>query len=202
MHSPFTVAISQKENLLSTYYCAISSDCASCTMEGERCECDSLFFFLRWCRPAVLRVRSSKGRMFPSPRVHHRSPGVLAISPSRVRAACSAFKTMLSWSTGVLDNAQVLCRPSWEPERRTWRIEPRGEWNGRTRRTRSPRMGRGKARTAHACSPTRGSVAGRRNSLRSCCRSHRCEASHDEGPQVRSVARCGYVHVTRATERS
>ena len=32
-------------------------------MEGEWCECHSSFS-LRWRRPAVLRVRSSKGRLF------------------------------------------------------------------------------------------------------------------------------------------
>ena len=56
----------------------ISWRAALCMMEGERCECDSLFFAPRWWRPAVLRARSGKGRM--SPLRVHRSLGALAIS--------------------------------------------------------------------------------------------------------------------------
>ena len=42
----------------------ISSDCASCMMEGERCaRVARLFFFCGGARPAVLRVRSGWGRI-------------------------------------------------------------------------------------------------------------------------------------------
>ena len=44
----------------------ISSDCASCMMEREVCACGAPLFLQRWCRPAVLRVRSSWGRISSS----------------------------------------------------------------------------------------------------------------------------------------
>ena len=89
-----------------------------------------LFFLLRWCRPAVLRVPSSKGRKSPSlPLSPTRSPP----QPGRDRrtppshSGCTKLvqKLMPIWKADVQLTHTNLRRPSWEPQRRTWRVDPR-----------------------------------------------------------------------------
>ena len=61
-------------------------------------------------------VRSGKGRSIPPRRVHHRSPGVLAISPFLRSGCAQRVQNHASKEMGMLDCAQVLCRVSWEPK--------------------------------------------------------------------------------------
>ena len=112
------------------YLWRVSSDCDVPVREEGREESAVHLFGGDWCRPAVLRVRSSKGRTSPprappqAGRARHLSP------PCRVRAACSAPMTMSfphghnhgSWTcelTHNAENARVL--PSWGPD--TWRTK-------------------------------------------------------------------------------
>ena len=84
--------------------CHVSSDCASCTMEGERCECGGLCFTCGGGARSA-GVRSSKGRLVPPTS----TTAARACSPSvlpRVQAACSALKTMFSWIIGARTDAQ------------------------------------------------------------------------------------------------
>ena len=61
-------------------------------MKGERCECDSLSFSLRWWRPAVLRVRSSMGRMSLSASSHRVGSAGWREKKSCTRAKCRECK--------------------------------------------------------------------------------------------------------------
>ena len=56
-----TSACAEETSMMSTPHacpghgtCHVSSDCASCSMEGERCECGGLFFL-----PAVVKARGA-----------------------------------------------------------------------------------------------------------------------------------------------
>ena len=183
----------------------IPSDCASRMMNGERsARVARLFFLLRWCRPAVLRVPSSKGRVSPSlllsPTRSPPQPGRDCRTPPS-HSGCTQLvqKLMPIWKADVQLTHTNLRRPSWEPQRRTWRVDPRSKNHAhvelRERRTwctrskikrpswggsgahgpRSADMGTRQGRSARLCFPTRGSVARRRNGKRSCCRTHKCE---------------------------
>ena len=131
-----------------------------------------------------------------------------ACSPSlssRVRAARSAFKTMVTWSRCVLDCAQVLCGPRGNRSDAHGASNRGAQWNGphgdekkrtnthmgigrRTWRTRRTQMGTRIAQSARLCLPLR-------------------DASHDAGTAGvavvvstgASVARCGFVFATRVT---
>ena len=162
-----------------------------------------LFFLLRWCRPAVLRVPSSKGRKSPSlllfPTRSPPQPGRDRRTPPS-HSGCTKLvqKLMPIWKADVQLMHINLRRPSWEPQRRTWRVDPRSKNHAhvevRERRTwctrdgsgahgpRSADMGTRQARSARLCFPTRGSVARRRNSKRSVVE-----------PLSASVAQSGYI---------
>ena len=110
----------------------VSSDCDVPVCEkGERGVWRT-FFCWQWCKPAVLRVALAKAGQ--SPRVHHRSS---SLTP-RIRAACSALKTMffprghthglsVCEPTHNAESARVSSHlgscdgPRGDVKRRTWR---------------------------------------------------------------------------------
>ena len=149
-------------------------------MEGKRCECDSLFFFLRWCRPAVLRERSSKGRMFPSPltRVHPPQPG-RARHLSLPRSGCVQRvqdHAIMEHRCAGQRTSTVSALVGTGATHMAHRIAGRMEWPHAAYSV-APHETR-KVRTVHACSPTR-----RRSSPDA---ETACEAV--VVPQMRSVA--------------
>ena len=89
----------------------VSSDCdvPVCEEEGERREVFAVHLFIRrWWRPAVQECSPARAACLPS-RVHHRSPGVLAISSPRSRAARSRERQF------IMDQRSA--------NRRTWRFQ-------------------------------------------------------------------------------
>ena len=52
-------------------------------------------FFLRWCRPSERAL--SRAVYLPSPRVHHRSPVVLAVSPPSHSGCVQHIEIRRTW---------------------------------------------------------------------------------------------------------